>query len=242
MMSNQINFVAFPSVDNATEDGLLAMGGDLDLNTLVSAYAQGIFPWYNDDQPILWWSPDPRMVPYPEQVKVSRSLRRTLKKGGFKITSNRDFEAVVKACASRGQSRDSRTGTGTWITDHMHTAYLGLHKHHYAHSIEVWQNERLVGGLYGVVLGKAFFGESMFSRVSDASKVALVMLCKYLTLAEFKIIDCQVASDHLFTLGAQEIDRRDFLRLLEGVDIDRPNLNFSQSFEKVMSEDDITML
>ncbi len=241
-MSNQIDFVAFPSVDNATEDGLLAMGGDLDLNTLVSAYAQGIFPWYNDGQPILWWSPDPRMVLYPDQIKVSRSLRKTLRKGGFKITCNRDFDAVIRACASRGQSRNNDTSSGTWITNHMHAAYTELHKHHYAHSIEVWQNGRLVGGLYGVVLGKAFFGESMFSRVNDASKIALVMLCHYLTLAEFKIIDCQVASDHLFTLGAQEINRQDFLHLIDDVDIDQPNLNFSQSFEKVISDDDITML
>jgi len=241
-MTEQRKFVKFPAVTNANEDGLLAMGGDLDLNTLVSAYAQGIFPWYSEGQPILWWSPDPRMVLFPNNVKISRSLNKTLKKGIFKVSCNQDFNAVIKACALRGQKNSNIPAEDTWITEDMHKAYLELHKQHYAHSIEVWQGDELVGGLYGIVLGKAFFGESMFSRVSDASKVGLAALCKYLSNANFDIIDCQVASDHLFSLGAVEIEREEFLKFINDVDIDQANLNFSQSFKQALSDDVITTL
>jgi leucyl/phenylalanyl-tRNA--protein transferase len=239
-MSNKLDFVTFPAVDNARKDGLLAMGGDLNLNTLVSAYSQGIFPWYNDDQPILWWSPDPRMVLYPSDVKISRSLAKTIKKAKFNVTCNRDFDAVISACALRGQEDLSMAVEDTWISDDMHAAYLSLHQQHYAHSIEVWQDDRLVGGLYGIALGQAFFGESMFSRVSDASKVALVILCQALSAAGFKVIDCQVASDHLFSLGAVEISRKQFMSLIEGADIDKPSLNFSDWFEHFFADNVIT--
>ncbi|MBL4671364.1 MAG: leucyl/phenylalanyl-tRNA--protein transferase [Arenicella sp.] len=239
-MSNKLEFVAFPAVDNASEDGLLAMGGDLNLNTLVSAYSQGIFPWYNDDQPILWWSPDPRMVLFPNDVKVSRSLSKTIRKAGFKVTCNQDFDAVISACALRGQ-QDLRTPVeDTWIGDDMHAAYLTLHQQHYAHSIEVWQDNKLIGGLYGLAIGNVFFGESMFSRVSDASKVALVTLCKALSVAEFTVIDCQVANDHLFSLGAIEISRKQFLGLIQDAHIDKPIINFSNWFEQAIADDGIT--
>ena len=237
MSNNKIKLVPFPAVDNATEDGLLAMGGDLNLNTIVSAYAQGIFPWYSDDQPILWWSPNPRMVLYPNDVKVSRSLKKTLKRGDFRVTCNQDFDAVIKACAMRGNQNPNIANEGTWITDDMYTAYLALHQKHYAHSIEVWQGDKLVGGLYGLALGRSFFGESMFSRVSDASKVGLVTLCRYLSAANFRLIDCQVASDHLFSLGAIEIERNRFLSLIEDADINKPNVNFSKSFRQLCPDD-----
>lgn len=236
-MTNSLEFVRFPSVDNTTEDGLLAMGGDLNVNTLVSAYAQGIFPWYSDDQPVLWWSPNPRMVLFPNEVKISRSLAKTIRKGTFKVTCNQDFDAVIRACALRGQQDLSTATEGTWITDEMHAAYSELHRKNYAHSIEVWQGDELVGGLYGVVLGRVFFGESMFSRVSDASKIGLVALCKYLSSENFEIIDCQVASDHLFSLGAIEIERDLFLNRIKNIDIDKPNMNFSQSFKQATADD-----
>ncbi len=229
-MTKNVEFVEFPAVENATEDGVLAMGGSLDVNTLVSAYSQGIFPWYNSDQPILWWSPNPRMVLFPSDIKISRSLTKKIRKGVFRVTCNQNFEAVIKACALRGQEDSTSLAESTWITDDMFAAYVELHRRHYAHSIEVWQNNELVGGLYGIVLGHAFFGESMFSRVSDASKVGLVSLCKFLNQANFTIVDCQVASDHLFSLGAVEIDRAYFLKLIHECDINKPNMNFSKSF------------
>jgi len=232
MMSNKLKFVAFPAVSNATEDGLLAMGGDLNINTLVSAYSQGIFPWYNDDQPILWWSPDPRMVLFPNDVKISRSLAKTIRKADFRVTCNQDFDAVISACALRGQEDARAPIEDTWISDDMHAAYVALHHQNYAHSIEVWQDNELVGGLYGLAIGSAFFGESMFSRVNDASKVALVTLCKALSAAKFTVIDCQVASDHLFSLGAVEISRAKFLRLIEDAHIDKPIVNFSNLFKR----------
>ena len=241
-MTSKLELVAFPSVEDANEDGLLAMGGDLNLNTLVSAYSQGVFPWYSDDQPILWWSPDPRMVLFPSDVKVSRSLAKTIKKAGFKVTCNQDFDAVIGACALRGQQDKSIEVEATWITADMHAAYLALHQQHYAHSIEVWKDEKLVGGLYGIALGTAFFGESMFSRVSDASKVALVTLCKYLFAEGFTVIDCQVASDHLFSLGAVEIGRQNFLELIQGADISKPIVNFGQAFKHTVVDDVITTL
>jgi len=234
-----VNFVTFPTVSNANEDGLLAMGGDLSMDTLVSAYAHGIFPWFNDDQPILWWSPDPRLVLYPTHVKISRSLRKTIRQGKFTVSCNTQFERVITGCALRGSPSPFVPAADTWITESMHKAYLDLHKQGYAHSIEVWQDTQLVGGLYGVTLGTVFFGESMFSSVSDASKVALVALCHWLDLKGFELIDCQVASEHLFSLGAQEIPRRNFLSCLANVDIERPNTTFSDEFEQVCLENAI---
>ena len=237
-----INLTRFPDVSNSNEDGLLAMGGDLDLHTLVSAYSQGIFPWFNDDQPILWWSPDPRMVLFPNEVKVSRSLRKTINNKPFKVTCNRAFDQVIDACALRGKKSGEKSdqqnplpAEDTWITDDMQSAYQQLHEHGYAHSIEVWFDNELVGGLYGVCLGKVFFGESMFSRVSNASKVAFVSLAQSLEALGFNVIDCQVSSDHLLSLGAREIPRGEFLSHLNDIDIQKPNLNFENGISQAQA-------
>lgn len=237
---NKIDYIAFPDVSNCNEDGLLAMGGDLDLNTLVSAYSQGIFPWFNDDQPILWWSPDPRMVLFPNEIKISRSLRKTLNKKQFTITCNKAFDQVIKACALRGEQNPRLINEDTWITDDMQTAYQQLHKFGYAHSVETWQGEELVGGLYGVCLGKVFFGESMFSRVNDASKVAFASLAQSLSEQRFSVIDCQVSSDHLLSLGAREIPRSDFLTYLEHIDVQQANVDFENSISQATTNNAIT--
>ncbi len=202
----------FPNPKEATEDGLLAIGGDLSVARLLLAYHSGIFPWFEDDQPILWWSPDPRMVLFPENFKVSKSLRKTLNSEKFKITFNQNFEEVIKNCATvprKGQA-------GTWITAEMQNTYIALHKGGHAISVEVWENDKLVGGLYGVDLPqkKAFCGESMFSLVSDASKVAFFYLSEYLKLKNYKFIDCQIYNAHLESLGAEEIERDTFLAIL----------------------------
>lgn len=234
-----VNFVSFPDVSNTNEDGLLAMGGDLSLDTLVSAYAQGIFPWFNDDQPILWWSPDPRLVLYPNQVKVSRSMRKLIRQKRFSVTANRAFEKVIKGCALRGSEKPFVASADTWITQSMHQAYMSLHKNGYAHSLEVWQGSQLVGGLYGVALGSVFFGESMFSTANDASKLALVTLCHWLKESDFSLIDCQVASEHLFSMGAEEIPRSKFLQHLAEINIEQSNHEFSTGFEQLHLEDAI---
>jgi len=234
--------VTFPAVSNANEDGLLGLGGDLSADSLVSAYAQGIFPWFNDDQPILWWSPDPRLVIYPGQVKISRSLAKRIKQNLFTLSCNQVFDQVIEACALRGVQTPNVPKADTWITADMHQAYINLHRQGYAHSIEVWSGKQLVGGLYGVALGKVFFGESMFSRTNDASKIALVALSQWLYQHDFTLIDCQVASDHLFSLGAQEISREWFLLNLEGIDINAPLLNFSRGFNTLSLIDVIKTL
>ena len=220
-----IDYLAFPSVENSNEDGLLAHGGDLEVSTLVSAYAQGIFPWFNDDQPILWWSPDPRMVLYPENVKISRSLRKTIRQNRFDIRCNTQFERIISNCALRGAPSLEEVTEETWITESVHTAYQQLHAEGYAHSIEVYEDNQLVGGLYGLALGDVFFGESMFSLVSNASKVALSALCAYLGEQNFKVIDCQVSSDHLFSMGAEEITRVDFINYLTDINTNIKNAN-----------------
>jgi len=212
-----INYVQFPAVSNSTVDGLLASGGDLEVDTLVSAYAQGIFPWFNEDQPILWWSPDPRMVLYPEKIKISKSLRKLIRQNRFEIRCNTQFEKVITQCALRGAQSLNDVSEDTWITQSMHQAYNHLHRDGFAHSIEVFQGDELVGGLYGLALGDVFFGESMFSLVSNASKIALNALCNHLKNKGFTIIDCQVASDHLFSMGAEEIERSEFLKKLEPI-------------------------
>lgn len=194
----------------AEEDGLLAVGGDLSVERLILAYSMGIFPWFSDDTPILWWSPDPRLVLLPEDLKVSRSLRKTLKKNVFAVTFDKAFREVITACA--GIPRQD--GRGTWITKDMISAYCHLHEAGHAHSVESWHEGRLAGGLYGVALGGVFFGESMFSRVTDASKIALACLVRRLVLWNFSIIDCQVSSTHLMRMGAHEIPRPDFLRII----------------------------
>ena len=203
--------LAFPPVELALRDpdGLLALGGDLAPERLLAAYRQGIFPWYSEGQPILWWSPDPRMVLLPNELKISRSLRKTLRKRPFRITLDTDFPAVMAACA------DPRAdGHGTWITEEMTLAYRRLHELGYAHSVEAWQEGHLVGGLYGVALGRVFFGESMFTRATDASKVAFVHLVEQLMRWDFALIDCQVHTGHLASLGAKPIPRSDFTTAL----------------------------
>lgn len=206
----------FPDVELALKepDGLLAVGGDLSVERLVSAYQQGVFPWYSEGQPILWWSPDPRMVLEPKDIKVSRSLAKTLRKQEFNISFDKNFRAVITACSEsrleKGQQQDE-----TWIVDEMIEAYVKLHEAGFAHSVECWHNETLVGGLYGVAIGKVFFGESMFSRVSDASKIAFVTLARQLEQWDFKLIDCQVYTSHLESLGASMISRKQFITLLQ---------------------------
>jgi leucyl/phenylalanyl-tRNA--protein transferase len=198
----------FPPVEQASPDGLLAVGGDLQPERLLEAYRHGIFPWYNDDQPILWWSPDPRTVLFPDKLHISRSLKRSLRPGIFSVTLDRCFRDVMQHCAGpRSQYPDG----GTWITAEMLEAYTHLHELGYAHSVETWQEGELVGGLYGVALGGAFFAESMFTRVPDASKVGLVLLVRQLHAWGFRIIDCQQASPHVMSFGAEEIPRREFL-------------------------------
>lgn len=202
----------FPSVDRALRDpdGLLAVGGNLSPKRLLGAYRNGIFPWYNKGQPILWWSPDPRAVLFPEHLQVSRSLRKTLKKGLYRITLDQDFSGVIHACA--GPRRNSR---GTWLTPPMLEAYCRLHDLGVAHSVEAWHEGKLVAGLYGVALGRVFFGESMFSRMTDASKVAFVHFVRQVQAWGYELIDCQIRSDHLSSLGAQDVPRRRFVTLLD---------------------------
>ena len=203
---------AFPPATLALDDpdGLLAVGGDLSPERLLAAYRQGIFPWYSEGQPILWWSPDPRTVLYPDRIHVSRRLARTLRRTALRFTADHAFEAVVAGCA------EPRTGQGgTWITGAMAQAYARLHRLGRAHSVEVWDGDRLVGGIYGVAMGRVFFGESMFSRVRDASKMAMVRLGERLTTWGYRLIDAQVYNPHLARLGAETLPRSRFLELLD---------------------------
>jgi len=198
----------FPPASEAFKEpnGLLCAGGDLVPEILLSAYSQGIFPWFDDDQPILWWSPDPRMVIELDAFEPSRSLRKLLRRGGFTFSLDTSFAQVIQSCAA-----PRNDDAGTWITGEMQNAYTALHDLGFAHSVEVWQDGALVGGLYGVAIGKQFFGESMFSKVSNASKAALSTLAKQLRRWDFALVDCQVANPHLESLGAVEIARSDFL-------------------------------
>ncbi len=201
----------FPPVDRASPEGLLAVGGDLRPERLLEAYRNGIFPWYNDDQPILWWSPDPRAVLFPEKLHVPRSLQKCLRQNRFTVTLDSSFRTVMEQCA---RPRPQYPEGGTWITGDMLDAYTRLHELGYAHSVETWQDGRLVGGLYGVASRGAFFAESMFTRVDDASKVALVRLVRQLQAWGFRLIDCQQSSPHVKRFGAEEIPRSDFIRCL----------------------------
>lgn len=201
----------FPPVEAASSDGLLAVGGDLSPERLLAAYRRGIFPWFQDDQPILWWSPDPRTVLFPSKLHVSRSLTRRIRRGDFTVTLDTCFRAVMAHCAG---PRPQHPEGGTWITPDMLEAYSTLHEMGYAHSVETWQEETLVGGLYGVALGGAFFGESMFSHVADASKVALVSLVRQLQTWGFTVFDCQQASPHVMRFGAENIPRPEFITRL----------------------------
>lgn len=207
----------FPPLDEALTDpnGLLAVGGDLSPVRLINAYKQGVFPWYNPGEPILWWSPDPRCVLYPQQIRISRSLRKTLNKHPFEIRFDTAFADVMQAC---GQPREKQAGT--WITREMLQAYVHMHTLGIGHSVECWQNNQLVGGLYGLAIGRVFFGESMFSRVSDASKVALVYLCRWLILNGYELIDSQVHTPHLESMGAQLIPRTEYAALIKTLTLD----------------------
>lgn len=202
----------FPNPAEGTADGLLAIGGNLSVARLLLAYNSGIFPWFEDDQPILWWSPDPRMILYPEKFKISKSFRKTLKSERFKITFNQNFAEVIRNCATVSRKGEA----GTWITEEMQKAYISLNECRHAISVEVWENEKLVGGLYGVDLPekKVFCGESMFSLVSDASKIAFYHLSEYAKSKNYKFIDCQIYNAHLASLGAEEIPREAFLEIV----------------------------
>jgi len=194
----------------AEESGLLGIGGDLHPQRLILAYRLGIFPWYSDDQPILWWSPDPRMVLYPDELRIGRSLRKRIRRGDYQIRTNTSFEAVVRACGEVPRPDQD----GTWITEDMVQAYCRLHDLGFAHSWEAWEGERLVGGLYGVRVGRVFCGESMFAVAPDASKVAFVHAVQSLAADGVRLVDCQVHTDHLARFGAVEIPRARFLKEL----------------------------
>jgi leucyl/phenylalanyl-tRNA---protein transferase len=202
---------AFPPVEEALQEpnGLLCVGGDLSVERLLEAYRRGIFPWFSAGQPILWWSPDPRTVLYPGEFKISRSLGKTLRNRGFRTTVDQAFEQVMERCAD-----PTLRPEGTWISPQMHAAYRRLHELDYAHSFETWEGDQLVGGLYGVALGRVFFGESMFSVARDASKVALHALVQASLAQNVRLIDCQVDSEHLRSLGARSVPRREFMREL----------------------------
>jgi leucyl/phenylalanyl-tRNA--protein transferase len=202
------NDIVFPDVRLASKEGIIAVGGDLSTERLLLAYKSGIFPWFDDEEPLIWWSPDPRFVLFPEQLKVSKSMRQVLRNNDFVVTVNNDFEAVIDHC-----SKIKRDGQkGTWITDNMKSAYINLHELGYAKSIEVWLDNKLVGGLYGIDVNNGVFcGESMFSLVSNASKVGFIT---FIQNSNYKLIDCQVYTNHLESLGAQDISREDFLKYL----------------------------
>ena len=225
----------FPSPRLAPQEGLLAIGGDLSQERLLLAYRMGIFPWYSENEPIMWWSPDPRLVLYPSELKISKSLQKTIKKRRFQVTVDQAFESVIKACA---QSR-TRMQEGTWIVDDMIAAYCNLHKSGLAHSVETWQAGKLAGGLYGVSLGKCFFGESMFTHVSNASKVAFVALVEHLQALDFNLIDCQVSTAHLLSFGAREIPRARFLKELER-SLESPTIKNKWSFSTNLSSASIS--
>lgn len=228
--------ILFPSPALALNDpnGLLAVGGDLSPDRILSAYRQGIFPWFNPGEPILWWSPSPRTVIFPEQLHLSKSLRKVIRSGTYRVSFDHCFTEVMRACAA-----PRAHASGTWISEEMIASYTELHKRGHAHSVEVWkihEGEELVGGLYGMALGKVFFGESMFSRADNASKVGLAFLVDQLKVWDFKVIDCQVANDHLFSLGAVEIPREEFQQLL--VDFVKVPSNYPARWSNVTPEGD----
>lgn len=221
----------FPSPHLALSEpnGLLAVGGDLSPERILAAYHQGIFPWFNPGDPILWWSPSPRTIIYPGQLHISKSLRKVLRAGTYKVTFDHCFSDVMRACAEPRSYSD-----GTWISEDIIAGYTALHERGFAHSVEVWQDQELVGGLYGMALGKVFFGESMFSRADNASKVGFAHLVRQLIAWDFQLIDCQVANDHLFTLGAVEITREEFQQLL--LNFIYKKTNYPVNWSKLLSE------
>jgi leucyl/phenylalanyl-tRNA--protein transferase len=199
--------ILFPDPELAEEDGLLAVGGDLSAERLTLAYSNGIFPWYSEGEPILWFSPHERFVLYPDELKISKSMRQVMRSGKFRVTFDTAFAEVISNCAQAERVEQD----GTWITNDMQLAYINLHQLGYVHSVEVWLEKELVGGLYGVQVGQVFCGESMFSKVSNASKLSLISLCQ---TGKYEMIDCQVHTDHLASLGAKMIDRKDYLNVL----------------------------
>ena len=212
LVKNKKMAMDFPDVTDALKNpnGLLAIGGDLDETRLLSAYQKGIFPWFNEGQPVLWWAPNPRCILKPNKIHISHSLKKCLRKNQFQITYNKNFANVISQCSvNRNKDND------TWLTTDMKKAFINLHKSGYAHSVECWHNKELVGGLYGIAMGKIFFGESMFSRMPNTSKITLVHLAKRLEEMNFQLIDCQINSKHLQTLGAQLITRNQFTKLLK---------------------------
>ena len=204
------NELIFPPVEMADESGILAIGGNLSMERLLLAYRNGIFPWYNEDEPIVWWCPDPRFVLFPEKLKVTKSMQTVLQNGKFRFTINRAFSQVIQQCKTTRRKEQE----GTWITPAIQDAYLQLHQLGYAHSAETWLNGELVGGLYGIKIGKVFFGESMFSKLSNASKFAFINYVRQLQKENIALIDCQVYTAHLESLGAGTIARKKFMELL----------------------------
>ncbi len=221
---------SFPPLEHALAEpnGLLAAGGDLSPERLLDAYSQGIFPWFNEDEPILWWSPDPRMVLFPNELKISPSMRKTLRKKNYQIRTDSHFTLVMEACA-----RPRKNQAGTWIHPQMIAAYTKLHEMGWAHCVETWVDDKLVGGLYGVSIGRIFFGESMFSLIPDASKIALVHLVQQLQLWQFDLIDCQVRTPHLASLGAREISRKQFREVLDMSISTHSSLNHKWDFGRI---------
>jgi leucyl/phenylalanyl-tRNA--protein transferase len=201
----------FPPAEKAGKNGIVAYGGDLSPQRLMLAYQNGIFPWFNDDEPILWWSPPQRMVLFFSELQISKSMRKVLKSGIFTVTFNQNFTDVISNCAAIPRNGE----TGTWITNDMQQAYIELHKLGVAKSVEVWRECELVGGLYGIDLGNIFCGESMFSKESNASKVAFIALAEHLQAHNYKLLDCQIYNDHLASLGAREIPRGEFLNIIK---------------------------
>ena len=204
------NDYKFPSPQSATQEGIVAVGGDLNPLRILEAYKNGIFPWFNDDENLMWWSPDPRMILFPEKIKISKSFKSFLKKKEYRVSFNENFEDVIESCSNIKRVNQK----GTWITNGLKQSFIELHLMGYAHSVEVWQNGVIVGGLYGLDLGNIFCGESMFSIKSNASKVGLYFLCQELKQNNYRFIDCQVPSQHLRSLGAEEISRDNFLKKL----------------------------
>jgi len=227
----------FPAVESALQEpaGLLAAGGDLSPERLIAAYQRGIFPWFSEDEPILWWSPDPRFVLYPDELKVSRSLSKNIRNDVYQVTMDTAFEQVIAECSQLPRKNQA----GTWITQEMQQAYIELHRRGHAHSVELWMDQQLVGGIYGIHSGHAFCGESMFSKASNASKIALFYLCQFLQHHQFKLIDSQVYTEHLQSLGARMIDRESYIKTLQLADPVKMPDNWSASFEDYLGRFEI---